>query len=182
MQQFARMVRETPPGHEVKIEISRAGAMQTVMVRVAQRKAPHMDMGDMPMPERMDIHIPDMPRGFMTLRSSVLGVEAESIDGQLAQYFGVKDGVLVRSVYRGSSAEKAGIRAGDVILKIDETRVATPADISGRLRTLHGKSASVALMRDHKEMTVNVTVADDDPGRIQITPFQVPNQLLPGQP
>jgi len=34
------------------------------------------------------------------LRSSVLGVEAESIDGQLAQYFGVKDGVLVRSVLK----------------------------------------------------------------------------------
>ena len=174
MQQFAHMVHETPPGREVKIDISRAGAAQSVIVKVAQRKAPHMELGDMPpMPDRLDIHIPDLPRGFMTLRSSVLGVEAESIDGQLAQYFGVKDGVLVRSVMRGSAAEKAGIRAGDVIVRIDDARVATPADISGRLRTLHGKAASVVLMRDHKELTISVTISDDDPGRIQITPMQL---------
>jgi serine protease Do len=174
MQQFAHMVHETPPGREVKIDISRAGAPQSVTVKVAQRKAPHMEMGEMPpMPERLDIHIPDLPRGFMTLRSSVLGVEAESIDGQLAQYFGVKDGVLVRSVLKGTAAEKAGIRAGDVIVRIDDARVATPADISGRLRTLHGKAASVVLMRDHKELTISVTISDDDPGRIQITPMQL---------
>ena len=178
MQQFARMVRETAPGREVKIEISRGGSMQTVMVKVAQRKVPHWDMGEpTPMPERLDIHIPDLPRGFMTLRSSVLGVEAESIDGQLAQYFGVKEGVLVRSVTKGSSADKAGMRAGDVILKIDDARVTSPADISGRLRSPHNKPTQVLLMRDHKEMTIAVTVADDDPGRIQITPFQInPNQ------
>jgi S1-C subfamily serine protease len=81
---------------------------------------------------------------------------------------------------RGTSAEKAGIRAGDVILKIDDVRVASPSDISGRLRTLHGKPAQVLLMRDHKEITISVTLADDDPSRIQITPFQVhpiPNQV-----
>ncbi len=175
MQQFARLVRETPAGREVKIDITRGGAPQTVTVRVAQRKVQRPEFGELsPMPERFDIHLPDLPRGFMTLRSAVLGVEAESIDGQLAQYFGVKEGVLVRSVSKGSSAEKAGIRAGDVIERIEDARVATPSDISGRLRTLHGKSASVVLMRDHKEMTVSVTIADDDPARIQITPFQVP--------
>jgi serine protease Do len=178
MQQFARQVRETPAGREVKIEISRGGAWQSVMVRVGQRKTPHPEMAEpQPMPDHLDIRIPDLPRGFMMLRSSVLGVEAESIDGQLAQYFGVKEGVLVRSVTKGTSADKAGIRAGDVILKIDDARVTTPADISGRLRSLRGKSAQVLLMRDHKEMTIAVTISDDEPGRIQITPFQInPNQ------
>jgi serine protease Do len=174
MQQFAHMIHETPAGHEVKIEISRAGVSAFVMVRVAQRKVQRLESGDAAhMPERLDIHIPDMPRGFMTLRSSVLGVEAEPVDGQLAQYFGVKDGVLVRSVMKASAAEKAGIRAGDVIVKIDDARVATPADISGRLRTLHGKPAVVVLMRDHKELTISVTISDDDPGRIQFTPLQI---------
>jgi len=170
--QFARMVRETPAGREVKLDISRAGAPQTVVVRIALRKTPHVDWGTPTMPN-MDIHMPDFPRGMMGLRSSVLGVEAESIDGQLAQYFGVKDGVLVRSVSKGSAADKAGMRAGDVILKIDDAHIATPAEISSRLRMLHGKPAPVVLMRDHKELTVTVTVADDDPGRILITPMQI---------
>jgi serine protease Do len=176
-EQFARLVRETPAGHDVKVEISRGGATQTVMVRVAQRKTPHIEWDPAAMPTHIDIHMPDLPRALMQLRSSILGVEAESIDGQLAQYFGVKEGVLVRSVSKGSAAEKAGIRAGDVIVKIEDAHIATPADISGRLRTLHGKSAPVVLMRDRKELTVTVTVSDDDPGRMQITPFQVPNQF-----
>jgi serine protease Do len=174
-EQFARLVRETPSGREVKLEISRGGATQTVMVRVAQRKTPRMEWGDQP--AHLEIHMPDLPRALMQLRSSILGVEAESIDGQLAQYFGVKEGVLVRSVSRGSAAEKAGIRAGDVMIKIEDAHIATPGDISVRLRTLHGKSVAVVLMRDRKELTVTLAISDDDPGRIQITPFQVnPNQ------
>jgi serine protease Do len=173
--EFARLVRETPPGREVKLDISRAGVAQTVTVRIGQRKAPKIEWGAPPMPN-MEIHMPDLPR--MLLRSVVLGVEAESIDGQLAQFFGVKEGVLVRSVAKGSAAERAGIRAGDVIIKIEDAHVATPADISARLRMMHGKSVPVALMRDHKELTVTVAISEDDPGRIQITPFQVnPNQF-----
>jgi S1-C subfamily serine protease len=145
---------------------------------VAQRKTPRMEWGDQPaMPGHLEIHMPDLPRALMQLRSSSLGVEADSIDGQLAQYFGVKEGVLVRSVSRGSAAEKAGIRAGDVIIKIEDAHIATPGDISTRLRTLHGKSVAVVVMRDRKELTVTLAVSDDDPGRMQITPFQVnPNQ------
>jgi serine protease Do len=178
-EQFARLVRETPAGHEVKLEISRGGVVQTVMVRVAQRKTPRIEWGEnMQIPGHVDIHMPDLPRTFMQLRGSVLGVEAESIEGQLAQYFGVKEGVLVRSVSKGSVAEKAGIRAGDVMIKVDDAHIATLADISSRLRTLHGKSAQVVLMRDRKELTVTVAVPEEDPGRMQITPFQVnPNQL-----
>jgi serine protease Do len=172
-EQFARLVRETPPGHEVKLDIVRGGAPQTVTVRVAQRKPQRAEWGQMP---SIEIHMPDLPHGLQP-RSIVLGVEAESIDGQLAQYFGVKEGVLVRSVSRGSSAEKAGLRAGDVIIKVEDAHVATPSDILIRLRPLHGKSAPVVLMRDHKELTLSVAVSDDDPGRIQITPFQVPNQF-----
>lgn len=174
MQQFARMVRETPTGRDVKVDISRGGVAQTVTVRVAQRKVPRMESGEAfpaPIPmERWDIHVPDLPRTFMALRSSTLGVEAESIDGQLAQYFGVKEGVLVRSVMKSSAAEKAGIKAGDVIMKIDDARVATPADISGKLRSLGGTAAPVVLMRDHRELTVTVNITDG----IQVNPFIVP--------
>ncbi len=178
-EQFARLVRETPPGHDVKLEINRGGTVQMVMVRVAQRKTPRVEWGDSPnMPTHFEIRVPDLPRSFMQMRSSILGLDVESIDGQLAQYFGVKEGVLVRSVSKGSAAEKAGIRAGDVMIKIEDARIATPADIATRLHTLHGKAVPIGLMRDHKELTVSMTVSDDDPGRIQITPFQVnPNQF-----
>jgi hypothetical protein len=52
--------------------------------------------------------------------------------------------------------------------------VATPADISGRVRSIHGKPVPVVLMRDHKEMTLTVAVDDDDRGEWwhqEFTPF-----------
>ena len=111
--------------------------------------------------------MPDVPRIFSGLRSPMLGVEAEPLEGQLAQYFGVSDGVLVRSVAKGSLAEKAGIKAGDVIQRVDDTKVATPADITGRLRTARGKAVVLSIVRDHKETSVSVDVPDPRVGRAE---------------
>jgi serine protease Do len=172
-EQFARLVRETPAGHEVKLDISRGGAMQTVTVRIAQRKTPRVEWGGTVQAPNLEIHMPDLPRTFMQMRGSILGIEAESVDGQLAQYFGVKEGALVRSVTKGSAGEKAGIRAGDVIVKVEDTRIANPAEVSSKLRMMRGKSVPVLLMRDHKELTVTVAVPDEDPGKMQMTPFQI---------
>src|SRR5487761_1904471 len=171
--QFARLVRETQAGRDVKLDVSREGVMQQVTVRVAQRKLPRPDGNDGPMILPFQLQIPDLSRSVPALRSAVLGVEAEAADGQLAQYFGVKEGVLVRSVLKGSAAEKAGIKAGDVIVRLDDAQVAMPADISNRVRLLRGKSVQVALMRDRKEMTVTAAIEDVPGGVIQITPFQV---------
>lgn len=159
MAQFSRMVHETPPGHEIKLGINRNGTPQTVIVKVGIRPVPGIT-GMVP-PERFDIRIPDLPRSFMSWRNAALGVECESIEGQLAQYFGVKEGVLVRSVFKGSPAERAGIKAGDVITRVGDAKVATPADISSRIRSVRGTQIPVVVMRDHKEMTLSVTVEDD---------------------
>ena len=163
IEQFSRLVRETPPGRDVKLDIIRNGAPQTVTVKVGMRRAPRVAGGFLVRPP--DIHLPDLPRSFLSWRSAMLGVEAESLDGQLAEYFGVKDGVLVRSVLKGSAAEKAGIKAGDVITRIDDSKVSTPADLSNRLRSLRNQSVPVVLMRDHKEMTITVAIDDADRAR-----------------
>jgi serine protease Do len=164
MEQFSRMVRETPSGREAKLDIVRGGAPQTIIVKVGSRHAPVTFSMVTPMPpmQPMEFHMPDMPRSFMSWHSSALGLEAESLEGQLAQYFGVKEGVLVRSVSKGSAAEKAGVKAGDVIIRIDESKVASPADLSTHIRSLRGKPVPMVLMRDRKEITLTVTIDDSD--------------------
>ncbi len=156
LEQFSRIIRDTPTGKDVKLDVFRSGATQSIVVKVGQHPAPQILITpDM-------TQGPDVLRVFPGLRSPMLGVEAEALEGQLAQYFGVANGVLVRGVSKGSAAEKAGIRAGDVIVRIDEAKVATPADISMRLRTLAGKAVPVALMRDRHEMTVMVAIDPPD--------------------
>jgi serine protease Do len=160
MEQFGRMVRETPAGREVKLLISRNGATQTLTAVLGSRK--ERFSGNFPpgfeMPE---FRMPEIPQIFTTLRSPMLGVEAESLGSQLADYFGVKEGVLVRSVLENTPAQKAGIKAGDVITKVDGTAVSSPSELSSAVRAANSKKTyAVELMRDRKPLTVNVS-ADD---------------------
>lgn len=163
-EQFVRFVRETPAGRNVKMLVSRNGQNQTITATIGNRsKARGREFsfsGEFP---RMEVWIPDTPRPNMSWRSSMLGVEAEAVDGQLAQYFGVKQGVLVRAVSKGSVAEKAGLKAGDVITKVDQTTVDTPRELTEAVRgERNRKPVPVHLMREKKETTVTVTLDDDE--------------------
>jgi serine protease Do len=159
MEQFGRMVRETPAGREIKLTISRDGAPETLTAMLAARKVralPENFQFDMP-----EIRMPDIPQIYTTLRTARLGVEAESLGSQLAEYFGVKEGVLVRSVREDTAAQKAGIKAGDVITKVDGTAVTSPSELSGAVRSASSKKTySVELVRERKPQTVSVTVDD----------------------
>jgi serine protease Do len=169
--QFSRLVRETPVGRDVRLNIIRNGAAQTVTVKVGSRRSatvfgPDGNITIGPLGP-FNVRIPDIPRSRMTWRSALLGVEAETLEGQLAGYFGVTEGVLVRSVTQGSAADKAGIKAGDVITRIDNSKVTSASDLSSRIRSQQGKSVSVVLTREHKEMTVTVMIAEADRGSLQ---------------
>ena len=170
-EQFSRLVRETPVGRDVKVLISREGATQTLSAKIAARHAHPLVDGWLTMP-RMELHdfpMPDIPRTFMSWSSGILGVEAEGIHSQLAQYFGVKEGVLVRSVLKDSPADKAGIRAGDVIVKVNERTVLTPGEVTAALRSARSKSVSVVLMRERKETTVTVPLdVDHSEGQFRV--------------
>lgn len=162
-EQFSRFVRETPAGREVKLLISRDGQSQTLTAKVAARKG--MNIPSVAMPRIEIPSMPDLPRTFMMWRSAMLGVEGESLRGQLADYFGAKEGVLVRSVMKGTPAEKAGIKAGDVIVKINDVTVTSPSEISAAIRKIKDKATvPVVLLRDKKEMTVSATIEGDKSG------------------
>jgi serine protease Do len=160
MEQFGRLVRETPSGREAKILVSRAGVVQILSAALGTR--PKSIMGNFPGVEMMpEIHLPDVPQIFTAWRSPMLGVEAEALGTQLAAYFGVKDGVLVRSVLKDSAAEKAGVKAGDVITRIDGVGVTTPNEVSGAVRSATSKKTfGIDLVREHHDLSVNVNVED----------------------
>jgi len=160
MEQFGRMVRETPPGREVKLTVSRNGSTQTLMAVLGSRKS-RLAGNFPPGFEMPEFHMPDIPQIFTTIRSPMLGVEAESLGSQLAVYFSVKDGVLVRSVLDNTPAQKAGIKAGDVITKVDAMAVTTPSELSTAVRTANAKKTyAIELVRDRKPVTVTVNVED----------------------
>ena len=172
-EQFMRLVRETPPARAATLLVVRNGANRTLTATIGQRPAgvwaavmdpnePLMAMPDMssvpPMPH---MHMPDMPSTFMTWSSPTLGIETESLKPQLGEYFGVKEGVLVRSVAHESAAEKAGFKAGDVIVKVEGEKVTTPKEITTILQSSRSKkTASIVVMRRQKEVVLTVTLEE----------------------
>ncbi|MBI4891944.1 MAG: PDZ domain-containing protein [Acidobacteria bacterium] len=174
--QFVRFVRETPAGRTVKLLVSRGGATQTIAATLAARKgsaaygmAFPMEGFKVEMPRMEPMVMPDIPKATMSWRSTTLGVEAEGLgESQFASFFGVKEGVLVRSVVKGSVAEKAGIKAGDVLVKVDDTKVTGPRDVSNVVRNARSaskKTFPITLVREKKETSVTVTFEDDQSER-----------------
>jgi serine protease Do len=160
MEQFGRLVRETPAGREVKLTISRDGKTQKVAALLESRRY-RFSVNFPPSFRVPEFSMPDIPRIYTATRSTRLGIEAEALGPQLAAYFGVKDGVLVRAVLENTPAQKAGIKAGDVVTKVDGNAVTEPGELSSLVRAANSKKTyPIELMRDRKPMTVTVTVED----------------------
>ncbi len=183
-----RLVHEVPAGRTVELSVWRDGHAQSLSVEISSRRAARSgghdyfyvgpDNPDMPIQIPGIPPVPEIPPiqigPFSTFRmfgSPVLGIDAEDLSGQLGNYFGAPDGqgVLVREVMPGTPAEKAGLKAGDVILRVDGKRVKDAAELRSALRDKtskdaespdSGKAAPVAsdltILRAGKEMTVRV--------------------------
>ncbi len=180
-EQFARLVRETPAGRPVSLTVLRAGSTLRLTATIGTRPGgAFVESGDsfsFPMPPMPAIPpmpkmpampaIPDLPNSHLSWRSSMLGIESESLNTQLAEFFGVKEGVLVRSVGQGTPGEKAGIKAGDVIVRVDSTKVSSPHDISNAVRAAarSKKSVVVVLVREKREISVTVEVGEGSEDR-----------------
>ena len=91
------------------------------------------------------------------------GLMVENLTPQLGEFFGAKNGngVLVRSVEKGSRAEKAGLRAGDVITRVGDQPVHDTSDFTHALRSQSTGSVSVAVIRDKKEQTLTLPERKD---------------------
>jgi serine protease Do len=88
-----------------------------------------------------------------------IGISGENLSGQLGTYFGAPDGegVLVREVQSGSPAEKAGMKAGDVITKVAGDRVKTLGELQSKLREKHeDKTVQITVLRRGSETSITV--------------------------
>jgi serine protease Do len=170
-EQLRRLIREIPPGRTVTLGISRDGSPLKISVQLAD----HSKVMSQSFPRVVVPAIPragDFPRNRMDLPgyafqiqtySSTLGVQTENLTRQLGEYFGVKDGegILIRSVEKGSAAEKAGLKAGDVIVRADNEKLTDRTDLSHILRNHRGGGKlNLVVMRDKHEQTIVVTLPD----------------------
>jgi serine protease Do len=170
--QFRRMIHEIPAGRSVQLTVWRDGRAQTLNVTLGKaedhhnawmKAAPGTFAFRVPeIPDTIEIpNIPQMDWGGMLFPGMRprLGIDAEDLNGQLGAFFGAPDGegVLVREVNPGSPAEKAGLKAGDVITKINDERIRSIGDLHEKLAAKHAdKTVKLGILRNRSEMNLTV--------------------------
>src|SRR5262245_30043432 len=150
VEHLRRLIHEIPPGRTVTLGISRDGQPMTLKAQLADRaKAVAMARPAVrPSIVIPSIDVPDVPE--ITVSSSMggyspAGVVVENLTPQLGEFFGVRNGqgVLVKSVEKGTAAETAGLKAGDVIVRIEKDRIDDRGDWKLALRSYAGSKVTL---------------------------------------
>ncbi len=92
-----------------------------------------------------------------------IGVSIQSITPEMAQAFGLKDtsGALVNEVVSGSPADTSGIKRGDVIVSFDGKDIHTMNELPRIVaETAVGKSVDIKVIREKKELTLQIKIAE----------------------
>src|SRR6266446_834804 len=168
--QFRRMVHEIPAGRSIQLTIWRDGRSQTLSATLgkSEERRHAMKMAT-PRPGTYAFRIPEIPdipsmewNGNMLFGDGPrLGIDAEDLSGQLGAFFGAPDGegILVREVNSGSPAEKAGVKAGDVITSINGERIRTVGELREKLsgkRDEKDRTVKLGVLRNKNAMTLTV--------------------------
>jgi serine protease Do len=194
------MVRGQKPGSEVKLTAMRDGTAKTFKVKLG-------DLADQSMTDDQEAapgdegdntwvwHGKNAPgdrqmRVFkMRAQSAYLGVELQGLTEQLGDFFGVKDGkgALISRVVEDSPAEAAGLKAGDVITRINDEAVENPSDVTEQISDAEpGDSVEVTYVSDrgHGEKTVAVKLAKPPAGQgmMMLNDGNMPNVYLRQMP
>jgi serine protease Do len=163
--QLTRLIRETPTGRTVDVKIRRGTQEQTLKVTVEAMTSTRRlndiylggSRGAIDLRNTLDNFRMAVPRIQMSMSYTRAGIRVDDMTPQLRTFFGVSgnDGVLVTSVDSNSSAEKGGLKAGDVVVAVDSQRVRTPAEFDREMRASTNKVV-LRVVRDKKEMDITV--------------------------
>jgi serine protease Do len=182
-EQLRRMLKDMPVGRSVTFVISRDGQTQTMTMQTADRRTVGLQAWE----QHYTVPAPGGPSGVVRtnsffdsksangpvpkehrdllgtetiiLSSSFTGAKLEVMGPQLAEFFGATggSGLLVRSVDGNSPADEAGMKAGDVVVKINSISVANGTDWTRTVHDNKGKPVPVVVLRDKREQTLTLT-------------------------
>ena len=183
---FASEIRTSKPGQEVKLEFERAGKTSEVKVKLgeypekeARRELELRYPRLFPTPPAEPLKVrpekaPQAPRSPESRLREVwprwekrkyIGVYLETINQELLEYFGVKEesGLLVTRLTKDGPAEKAGLKVGDVIIRVDGKRVDSVDELSEMIQDRKkGDKVKIELIRNKKPLAIEVEVEEEE--------------------
>ncbi len=180
--ELASLIHATAPNKPATLAILRDGQKKDVQVMLGNmgQVMARYNVGPrvpMAMPAPLPAPMPDVDIPNFTTFSARHGMVVETLTPQLCDFFGVPhgSGVLLRSVEKGTPADAAGLKAGDVILKINNEPVHDIADWRRAMHHREGKVA-VAIIRDKREQTVQLILPPQNNSKLKDFDWEGVNQ------
>jgi len=180
---LSKRIRNSAPGKVFSMAIMRLGRSMNLTAKLADQREleraawqQHLNVPE-PKPDDDGVenilvqrysvetgpppHTESLGRGIIgtVLRTGpYTGASLEAMEPQLAGFFGAppKTGLLVHGVEPNSPAAFAGLKAGDVVLKVDATAVASPSDWTKRMRASSGRAVTLTILRDKHEQSLTM--------------------------
>ena len=170
VEHLVRLVKETPVGRQVKLKVLREGSALDLQATIGERKhrPPYRSWFCDEDEPGCEFRVPglnwgwrgfgfDLPRPHMVMRNRFLGAEVESVEGQLAEYFGVEKGLLVRSVERNTPGGRARLKAGDIIVALDGKPVSDSGELREAIRRADRDEAiALEVVRERSKVTLSI--------------------------
>lgn len=184
---LTRLVSEVAPDHQVTLTISRGGREQEITATLGKHPMPKFEngnfafgvpgtMGRMEFPQMQDLpQMRNMPNGKMprvftlpggdegraftwrTGEGRQIGVGVTPLGKQLAEHFGVDNGVMISNVGENSPAAKAGLKAGDIITEINGKAVKGQFDLIRGVNEKKEGDVTLTIVRDRNRQTITIT-------------------------
>jgi serine protease Do len=160
-----RRLRELPPGHTVTLLISRDGKPMTFTVQLCDRTVLERQawLGHFSVPAPAVGFMPTGSSGpgirDIFTRSPYIGADVNPVRTQLADFFAVRSGtgLLVESVDSQSPAAQAGLKAGDVVVKVESEQMTSRNDWLKAFRNHRGEPVQVTIMRNRQEQVLTMS-------------------------
>ncbi len=150
------------PGNSGGALINARGELIGINTAILSRTGGYQGIG-FAVPSSMARQVMDSLMKYKKVVRGWLGVSIQEVTSDLAEEFGVKDlkGALVSGVMKGSPAEKAGIKQGDVVLQYNGRTVEDTGHLRNMVsQTPLGSKVKIRLLRQKKEIDTEVVIAE----------------------
>lgn len=106
-----------------------------------------------------------------------IGVSGETISSSVAELYSLPQGIYIKTVYENSPADKAGLKVGDVITKLEGTEVTSISELN-RVKNNYkiGDTVTLTILKSGKEEEVKITLEAEPEETKPVSEDSVPNE------
>ncbi len=102
---------------------------------------------------------------FGNVQRGVLGIEGNELNGMISKELGLtqSEGFYIKKINSKSGASKSGLKEGDVIIKLDEQKISSIADVNSYINSKRpNDKVEVTFLRDEKLLKTSVVLSKND--------------------